>query len=168
MVNVEFTYKNGKIYGKNDEDTTYIAKCAEYFDSDAVVVKDEKLRLAAQFDIKYLSGVIKLYKDKRIAHLKKMAIEEWKQLNNIAIPNTQYTTLMNVLEKMDSSKVGISFYGGNLIEVSMPFATHTILLTGQYIQRMSSDIELYDGDERIADSAEIILKPNGELDIEID
>ena len=106
---------------------------------------------------------------KFIDTIKKGAIAEWKDLTNIVIPNTQINLFLKVLGiKCDRNGTD---YGINVsddyVDVALPNGTYTIIVKNGLVEKMSPYIELFNGDERIAEDVAIYLNEKGELDIKL-
>lgn len=164
---VDFTYENGWVYGKTNEDTTDIGECAFYFDPNTIVCDEGKI--AVKFDLKYLPNVIKMVERRQINYIKRFAIEEWEKVSKIAIPGTPCSVLLQILSQWDKDKCEFNV-NDNYLEVSLPFGTYTIILEDNKVRGISEYINLFDGKKTISDSAYtyIYLTKEGTLDIRID
>lgn len=106
---------------------------------------------------------------KFIDTIKKGAITEWKDLNNIAIPNTKIDLFLKVLgNKCNSNgtEYGVEI-SDEYVDVALPNGTYTIIVKNDLVEKMSPYIELFNGDERIAEDVAIYLNEKGELDIKL-
>lgn len=98
---------------------------------------------------------------------KKDAISEWKTINNIAIPNTKIDLILKVISnKFDRKEYGIEI-SDEYVDVALPNGTYTIIVNNGLVEKMSTYIELFNGDEEILEYATIYLNENGELDIKL-
>ncbi len=103
----------------------------------------------------------------KLETIKLDAIEEWKVLNNIAIPNTKIGYILNALSnKYDSNDYGVEI-SDEYVDVALPNGTYTFIVKNGLVEKMSPYIELFDGDKRIAERSEIYVTWNGRLDIKL-
>ena len=106
---------------------------------------------------------------KFIDMIKNGAISEWKDLNNIAIPNTKIDLFLKVLgNKCDSNGTEYAItISDEYVDVALPNGTYTIIVKNGLVEKMSPYIELFNGDERIAEDVAIYLNEKGNLDIKL-